>query len=416
MTARGGGQGPGPGSGGAPGYRWVVLAAATLAQASTAFLFLGVGALAAFFQDAYDLGGAETGLVVTAIAITPLFALLGVGRLLDHHSERPIITGGALLLAAGAVAAAYVQSYPLLLAALVVGGAGYTTSQPGGSKVVSLWFSDRERGLAMGIRQMGLPLGGAIAAAVLPALAERSGLRPALLTAAAVAAAGGLVFGLVDRHPPVAADRSGYGLRAEVRSLLRERPVRTAMWAGLGMVSAQLAIISYLILFLRDVHGLAVTTGAWMLFAAQMAGTAGRVVLAAWSDRTSGGRLVPIVAGMGMTALGAAAAPLLPADLAISGLAVFSAAFGFFAFGWYGPWVVHVAEIAPRRAVGLTLALAMTGNQLAIVLSPPIFGLILDASGGYTASWLAVAGFVALAATRVGGGLWRRRDRIAGSA
>lgn len=39
----------------------------------------------------------------------------------------------------------------------------YSVSQPGGSKVILKWFRKENRGLAMGIRQAGIPIGGALA-------------------------------------------------------------------------------------------------------------------------------------------------------------------------------------------------------------------------------------------------------------
>ena len=127
-------------------YRWLVLAAATFAQAATGFAFLGVGALAGFFREEFDLTGTQTGLIMTAVGLVPVFALVPVGRLLDRHGERGIIGGGALFLAAGVGIAALSRSYPMLLLVLLVGGAGYATSQPGGSKAVAGWFSVRDRG------------------------------------------------------------------------------------------------------------------------------------------------------------------------------------------------------------------------------------------------------------------------------
>ena len=38
----------------------------------------------------------------------------------------------------------------------------YSVSQPGGSKVILKWFPNENRGLAMGIRQAGIPIGGAL--------------------------------------------------------------------------------------------------------------------------------------------------------------------------------------------------------------------------------------------------------------
>ena len=39
-------------------------------------LVLGIGALTGFFRDAFDLTGYQTGMVVTAVALAPLFALV----------------------------------------------------------------------------------------------------------------------------------------------------------------------------------------------------------------------------------------------------------------------------------------------------------------------------------------------------
>lgn len=67
-------------------------------------------------------------------------------------------------LGVGSAAPGYVS---LLLVLLIV-DAGYRTVRPGGSKSVASWFDASQRRLAMGIRQAGLPLGGMLAAAVLP--------------------------------------------------------------------------------------------------------------------------------------------------------------------------------------------------------------------------------------------------------
>lgn len=236
-------------------YRWVVLAVATLTQAATAFVFLGVGTLAGFVQEDLGLSGVRTGLLVTAVGLVPLFALLPVGRLLDRRGERVIVAAGALLLAAGTAAAALAPTYPLLLTVLLVGGAGYATAQPGGSKAVAGWFDARQRGLAMGIRQTGLPLGGALAAAVLPALAGKFGWRTALPVAAAVAAAGGLAFGAWYRSSGTHAI-GRYAFATRLRGLLASPRIRPILWAGVAMVSTQFATISYLMLDLRDRHGM----------------------------------------------------------------------------------------------------------------------------------------------------------------
>jgi predicted MFS family arabinose efflux permease len=262
----------------------------------------------------------------------------------------------------------------------------------------------------MGIRQTGLPLGGALAAAVLPWAAQRSGVDAALLIAAGVSIGTGLLFFALYRPAPVTTDHA-YHFGTQLRSLLKEFRIRTAMWAGLAMVSAQFAVLSYFMLYLRDVHGVPLTQGAWLLFTAQMCGVAGRVVLARWSDRIPAGRLPAVRAAIVATALGMLLLAFLPEDLSLPALGVVAGVVGFWSFGWYGPWVVYVADSAGGQAVGLTLALAMTANQLGLVAAPPLFGLVLDiADADYRPAWVAVAVVLLLAAFRVMAG--ERRQRI----
>ncbi len=210
-------------------------------------------------------------------------------------------------------------------------------------------------------------------------------------------AAAGLIFWASFRPMPYATPSAAIGFLTELKGLVRDTGVRAAMLAGTAMVSLQFVLISYLMLYLRDVHGVPLGRGAWSLFATQMAGVAGRVALAAWSDRLAS-RLRPVEFAAWAAAIGTVVLAALPQGFSYTGLLWLSAGLGFFAFGWYGPWVVFVTEAAPGRAVATTLALAMTANQIAIVAAPPLFGLLLDMTGTYvlplatTAAVLSVAG------------------------
>ena len=64
--------------------------------------------------------------------------------------------------------------------------------------------------------------------------------------------------------------------------------------------------------------------------------------------------------------------------------------------GWNGIWVMVVAELASPARRGAELGFGLTFLALAIVVWPPLFGFIRDATGSYTASWLALTGVLAL--------------------
>jgi predicted MFS family arabinose efflux permease len=371
-------------------YRWLVLTAATLAQATASFALLGLAALAGFLQRDFQLSAAETGLLITASYAAPLFSLLFVGDLLDRKSERLIIGIGAVVLFAAFALAATSASYAVLLLWLFVAGLGYSATQPGGSKSVSAWFRGDRLGLAMGIRQAGLPLGGAVAAAILPAVAAAWSWRAAFVAGATAALAGGLAFALIYRPPPGETEAAGKRAPltfAAVAALLREPWMRNAVIAGLALVSAQYGILTWLMLYLRDHAHIALTRGAFFLSLAQAAGVLGRVGLAASSDRTPGLRFRLLGLSMIAVAGGVLVLMFVPPQTPEPALAMLAAWLGFFGLGWYGPWVAYLAETAPAGKVGLTLGAAMALNQLGIIAAPPLLGLVHDLTGGYSALW-----------------------------
>jgi len=381
-------------------YRWLVLAAATLAQASASFAMLGVAALAGFVQRDFKLTAAETGLLITATYGAATISLLFVGDLLDRKSERAIIGAGGAIAFVALIAATFSGNFILLLLCLFVAGLGFSVTQPGGSKSVSAWFRGDRLGLAMGIRQAGLPFGGAIAAAILPAVAAASDWRSALTAGAVATLAGALVFALVYRPPADNADTAATRAPltfAAVAGLLRQPWLRNATIAGLALVSAQYAILTWLMLYLRDHSHIALTRGAWFLSLAQLAGAAGRVGLAAWSDRAPEARFRLLGVCMIAVAAGFVVLMLVPPQAPELALALLSLWLGFFGLGWYGPWVAYLADTAPADKVGLTLGAAMAVNQFGIIGAPPLLGLVHDLTGGYPALWACAIGVLAVA-------------------
>lgn len=382
------------------GYRWIVLAVATLSQASAAFVTQGILVLAGFLQLQFGLSGAQVGLLVTASSFAPILSLLLVGDLLDRKPERSIILFGAGTMALSLVAAAWGSSYPLMLAGLFFVGIGYSTVQPGGSRSVSTWFRDTQRGTAMGIRQAGLPLGGALAAAMLPHLTSTHGYRAAFLCCALVAISGGLLFWRLYRPPDIEIKTAGKTpLRlADALGVLRRAWMRRIVIAGAAMVSAQYAIVVYLMLFLRDRHGLRLEEGAILLIVVQAFGAAGRIALSMWTDlRAPDDRFRTVRTSMLATCAGLAVLWVMPQGTPLWAWMPLAAWLGFFALGWYGPWVTTIADSAETERVGLALGVAMTANQVAIISVPPMLGALYDHARGFGLVWGLVIAWLLLA-------------------
>jgi MFS-type transporter involved in bile tolerance (Atg22 family) len=72
---------------------------------------------------------------------------------------------------------------------------------------------------------------------------------------------------------------------------------------------------------------------------------------------------------------------------------------GFFGIGWYGPWVAYAAESAPPGQTGFALGLAMAVNQVAVILAPPVLGLLTDLTGSFAPAWALLAALTAVTLT-----------------
>lgn len=79
-------------------YKWFILFIATLAQACATFVTYGMGPLATFYQSEFHLSQLETGLIVSAVNIGPIFSMIFFGDLMDKYGERWTVGLGAILL------------------------------------------------------------------------------------------------------------------------------------------------------------------------------------------------------------------------------------------------------------------------------------------------------------------------------
>lgn len=376
-------------------YRWVILAVATFAQASACFFVQGLGSIALTLKSEMNLSSLQIGALVSAAQLVPLAGLLIAGELLDRYSERFVVGLGAIIVGASLCAAALATAYTELLIALILLGLGYSTAQPGGSKSISKWFKGGQLGFAMGIRQAGLPLGGAMATLLLPVIAGRYSIQAAFLAGGSIALLGALLFMLLYRTPEARerTEKKHINLASAVSSrlsMVAHPGMRKIMLSGASLTACQYTISVFLVSYLHISLGLEISAAAMMFFVLLAAGIAGRIILAAWSDHCKAGRYYPVLTCLFAVATLLMLLPFLEAqNLAI--VSAFMALTGFFVYGWYGPWVAYIAETAPADRQGFALGMAMTANQVSAVLVPPIIGLSQDSLGTFTYGWVALA-------------------------
>lgn len=409
----------------APPLRWWLLAVATLQQAGLTLVRFGLPALAPFVRADLGLSLAQTGAVLGAFDLGALLAFYLTGLATDRWGERRVMAAGAVTTGLLTAAASRAPSLPALALLLAAAGVGFPSSQVAGSHAVMGWFPARERGLAMGVRQAGLPIGGLTGALVLPWAAGRYGWRAALLLAAAGCTLAGVVTwaGLAGAAEPEAP-----ALPARVpqpvpsfweapRLFLADRALVLTTLAACLLAAGQFSLTGYLPLYMVDAFGWPRAAGARLLLLVHTGGIVGRLGWGWVSDRGFGADRVRPLSIVAAACAGAAAGVAaldgvqpLPAWLA-GGAALLG---GLTLLGWNGLYITLLSELAgPASAV--MLGLSMTALYVWTMLSPPAFGwLVQRASGRYPVAWAAVSLLqvgAALAAGAVGRALAAARHR-----
>jgi sugar phosphate permease len=350
-------------------YRWAVLGAGTVAQAAFSTVSFAIAVLAPALREEYRLSLTEIGVVLAAEWVGLTFALLPWGFAVDRFGERWTLSLGLGLCAAFLAGAAYAPSFGWLVALLGLAGIAGGSVQSGSGRAVMRWFAARERGLALGVRQTAVPVGGAVAALVLPLLGTpRAGL---LFVAGFVLA--GAVLGAAVLRPG-----SGEHLDAtDVELTLGDRRLWVACWgSGLYLV-AQVAMMGFVVLFLHDEHGFSTGEAAAVFAAGQVLAAALRIAVGRWSDvvrsRVRPLRLIGVVIAVALGLVAALAGTdgwiLVPVLAAATGLSM----------AWNGLSYTIAAELGGRRS-GAAIGFQQTVLSAIGVAAPVGFAATVSAT------------------------------------
>lgn len=119
-------------------------------------------------------------------------------------------------------------------------------------------------------------------------------------------------------------------------AMITDPAMKNIVCSGVALISVQYGILVFTVLYLHETLEIGIGMAATLLFVAQGSGVAGRILLAAWSDRCRAGRYFPVMVCLGAVILGLLALVLLPLQSPL-GMGLVVAWLGFFGFGWYGP-------------------------------------------------------------------------------
>ena len=365
--------------------RRAVLAGVVGTTASVLPAFM-TGAVAV--QVSADLGmdDQQLGLVIGAYFTSAALGSALLGRAAQRMGPTRAMRAGLGLTALTGLALSLVPSALLLGAVLLVSGVSNALTQPAANLLLADRVSARRLGLAMALKQAGMPFASLLGGLAVPALALTLGWRATYVAAAVLAvAATGVVprtRAARDRAPARAASGA-----AGATSSGTDLPLAVLLvYAAVGALGAAAAgaIVTFLVSAAEDA-GLSPAAAGLLLTGGSVVGIASRLGHGRWADLPGRRpiRRVALLLGTGGLAVGAFAVHAPGAYL----LGVAPA----FALGWAWPGLFNLSVVRnnPTTAAAAT-GITQTGVYIGAGSGPVLGGLVAQ-QAGYPALWAAAA-------------------------
>jgi MFS family permease len=368
--------------------------AATLAiQALVAMASVTVPVLA-------PVASADTGVPLAYLGVFMAFFYVG-GMVSSVASGDFILRYGpirisqcCLVLCGLGLAAAAAGTVPLMVLGALLIGAGYGPVTPASSHILVRTAPPGHMSLTFSLKQTGVPLGGAIAGALVPSLVLAFGWKGAAIAVGLVCvllaflselSRAGLDFDREKGRP------IGFkGATAPLKMVLSLPPLRELAVTSFFFASMQFCLSTYLVSFLTTGLGVPLVRAGLTLTVALGAGVAGRIVWGGIADRLVVPRRMLGTLGLLMS-LSAAAVSFSSLSWPYVAIVLLGALFGASAAGWNGVYLAQVARKAPSGMAGVATGGTLFFTYFGGVIAPPLFGGIAGAGHRYALAYFLFA-------------------------
>ena len=373
--------------------------------------------VAPFLSKELGLGPVQMGLLFSAFAWSYAIANLPGGWLVDRFGSRAIYGAAQLAWSGATLCLGLVSGFNALFGLRFSVGLAEAPAFPVNNRVVTTWFPQRERGRATSTYAMGQYVGSALFSPLLFWLASSHGWRSVFWVTGTAGIASAFTWLWIYRDPmqstranaaELAEISAGGALteaptqervtRDQIARLLRERQV-WALGAGkFAIMSSLYFLLTWFPTYLVKERGMTALNAGLATSLPYIAATIGVVLGGVWSDRLlargvdiSRARKIPIVSGF----LGATSIVLMNYTTDNT-LALVILTCAFFAQGVSSNSWSIIAEVAPRKLIGVTGGIINFTGHIAGIVTPILIGFILRATGSFewVLAYVSLAGVV----------------------
>jgi MFS family permease len=360
---------------------------------------LGVAVMAP--EAAPDIGVATTDIGVFTATVYGFAMFSGTvsGTFIRHYGAIRVTQFTSLCTAAGMAVIALASPAAAIVSAILLGLA-YGPFNPASGHVLVNIATPRWRPLVFSVKQVGVPLGGALAGALIPLFIIAFGWQGAALAVCVIA----LIITVVVqplRNPLDADRRSGpvlasVSVRGPIKLVISHHGLRKLALAGFAFAGCQVCVGSFFVVYLTQSLKMSLVEAGLVFAFVQTGGIAGRVLWGILAERWLGTRALLAVLGL-LIATCLATTAAFTVDWPLMLIAGIGFVLGACSYGWVGIYLSEVASLAPEGRVGDATGGAQFVHFSGAAVIPPTFGAIVTLLHSFAQAFVVIAAVAALA-------------------
>lgn len=368
-----------------------------IAQLLIAFVGRSIAPLGMIIGEDLHLSMSQIGMFPAALFLGQSLVSIPAGILTDRLGSKKMIFMIVFALSGSFIFMSFSTSFIIILLLMIIAGFAYGSSHPTTNRGIIYWFDIKSRGTAMGIKQMGVTAGSALAALLLLPLAKSFSWQITFFAAALILLLVGFCIYILYKEPEQEMEEKSQANSTTKNSfyelflLLKHKSLMLITFSAMLLSGSQMILNTFIILFAYERLGISIILGGVLLGIAEIGGSVGRVAWGMISDRLfHGKRVIVLLLISVLVAIDSIVVVLLPHGVPFYFVAVIIFIFGFSTSGFNGVWMNATTEIVSREKSGAATGVSITFGSWGVILFPPIFGYIVDTTASYTIAWLFV--------------------------
>ena len=355
-----------------------VVGAVSAAHFVSHYYIILLAPLMPFVRTEYGVTYTEIGLAFAAFNIVSAVGQTPAGFLVDRIGARALLIAGLLTGAAALILAGLINSFWVMVAMFAVAGVGNTVYHPADYALLSQHVPSDRIGQAFSVHTFAGMLGSAVAPASLLVMQSQWGWRGAFIGAAVLGVAVALLLLLVREGAtttPQVGTRSVSDSPDAGWRLLLSAPILLNLAFFILLATISGGLYNYSVVALGALYGTPVTTANAALTGNLLLSAAGVLVGGLLVTRT---KRHGLVATLGLSAMALSVVLIALVDLSSLALIAAMSLAGLFSGVIMPSRDMIVREVTPPGSFGKVFGFVTTGFNIGGIVSPLIFGAVMD--------------------------------------